>query len=376
MGVATGLAVLGTALWLILLLLPWRPWGTRERLEAQPGPDDDDLPDGSAISVLIPARNEAAVLGTTLDALRHQARGLRILVIDDQSGDATARLARERGGEVIAGTSPLPGWSGKLWALQQGLRTVTTPWVLLLDADIELAPGTLRALLDQAHSRRLDLVSLMAEPSLRHPVERLLMPAFVFFFKLLYPFALANGDNPHRAAAAGGCILVRREALQRIDAFACLHDALIDDCTLAARLKQAGFRTWIGLSHAARSLRAYSGLRPIWDMVARTAYTQLRYSPALLALCTLLMASLFWFAPLAPLLNPGYGYALGALSWMAMAVSYRPTLRYYGLSTLWALALPLVGTLYLAMTWTSALRYWRGTRSHWKGRRYETPTAG
>ena len=372
MSVTTGLVILGTALWLIILLLPWRPWSTREQLEARSG---CDLSDAGAITVLIPARNEAAVLGTTLEALQHQARGLRIVVIDDQSGDATARLARERGCEVITGTAPAPGWSGKLWALQQGLRTVTTPYVLLLDADIELAPGTLSALRDKAGSG-LDLVSLMAEPSLRHPVERLLMPAFVLFFKLLYPFALANGDNPRHAAAAGGCILVRREALQAIDAFGCLHDALIDDCSLAARLKRAGFRTWIGLSRAARSLRAQSGLGPIWQMVARTAYTQLRYSPALLALCTLLMTSLFWFAPMAPLLEPGHGYLLGALSWMAMVVSYRPTLRYYGLSTLWSLALPLIGTLYLAMTWSSALGYWRGTRSQWKGRRYETPTAG
>jgi cellulose synthase/poly-beta-1,6-N-acetylglucosamine synthase-like glycosyltransferase len=197
------------------------------------------------------------------------------------------------------------------------------------------------------------------------------MPAFVYFFKLLYPFRLSNAPaDPYVACAAGGCILIETRALESIGGFASIRDALIDDCALARRIKRAGFRTWIGLTHSARSLRAYPSLASIWDMVARTAYTQLHYSTTLLGLCTAVMLCAFP-APLAALVWAGWDAAMVAAVTLLMAmVSYRPVLRYYGLGTAWALGLPVVACLYLGMTWSSAIRYWGGARSLWKGRRY------
>ncbi|MBX6420977.1 MAG: glycosyltransferase [Nevskia sp.] len=350
-----------------LLLAPWRPWSTRERLETAGAVPHADL---SEITALIPARNEAALLPRSLAALTAQGRGLRVVVIDDQSEDGTAQIARRFPGvEVIAGT-PLPaGWSGKLWALEQGLRTVRTPRVLLLDADIELAPGLLARLLERQRRHHLQLVSLMADLRRTSFWDKLLLPAFVYYFKLLYPFALSNAPRfKSIAAAAGGCVLVETEALRAIGAFASLRDALIDDCTLARRIKRAGMRTWIGLSRGAVSLRPYGTLRAIHDMVARSAFTQLGYSTPLLLLVTAIFAGVYW-APLG-LLATSTGW-LAALSLAALALGYVPTLRYYGLAPGWALLLPLTATLYLAMTWSSALRYFRGVRSQWKGRRYE-----
>lgn len=245
----------------------------------------------------------------------------------------------------------------------------------MLDADIELAPGIVVELQQKARNENLALVSLMAEPPMKNFIERLLMPAFIFFFKLLYPFGLANRPVSRVAAAAGGCILVETQALRTIGAFANLHNALIDDCTLAAHIKRAGLHTFIGLSHAARSHRGYQDLKPIWEMVARTAYTQLRYSFILLVSCTLIMTSMFLAAPLAfLLLSAQDAYLVSALAWMAMFFTYMPTLIYYQRSPLWGFALPVIGTLYLAMTWISALRYWRGERACWKGRSYESNT--
>ena len=377
MEVILGLAILGMLCWWSIILLPWRPWSTREKLEVT------DKAEGflasqsslSDITVLIPARNESAYVGRTLQAVNKQGSGLRIILIDDQSMDDTALQAKAGGAEVLSGSTPPPGWSGKLWALEQGLKKVQTPYTLLLDADIELSPGIVHALLHKAQSEKVALVSLMAAPPLMNFIERLLMPAFIFFFKLLYPFELANKSSSRIAAAAGGCILVETQALHTIGAFANLHNALIDDCTLAGHIKRAGLRTWIGLSHAAQSHRGYEGLTPIWEMVARTAYTQLRYSIVLLILCTVIMASMFLTAPFIFLWMPTEEiYIVSLLAWSGMVLSCLPTLRYYQRSPLWAVALPVIGTLYLAMTWTSAIRYWRGERASWKDRRYESKT--
>ena len=355
-------------LWLAVILVPWRPWSTREHLEAE----ERDAPrvDLDGIGALVPARNEAVLIGTTVAALAQQGTGLRILVIDDQSTDDTALHAQRAGAEILS-SAPLPeGWTGKLWALEQGYRRTTTPYLLLLDADILLAPGTVRALRAQLELSGAQLVSLMATPRLGSFWERLLLPAYVYFFKLLYPFRLANGPSPHFAAAAGGCVLLERRVLEEIGGFAALRGALIDDCTLARRAKQSGFRTWIGLTHAARSLRESARLHDIWDMVARTAYTQLHYSSFWLGACTLLMLLAFAI-PVAGLLAPEpVGRALSGAALVFLCLSYVPLLRYYGLSALRAPTLPLVAGLFLAMTWSSALRYWRGTRSAWKGRVY------
>lgn len=359
-------AVVGTILWLVVLLLPWRPWRTAERLEVSSPPDTGDLSDMTA---LIPARDEAESIVTVVEALRGQGAGLRIVVIDDGSTDGTAALARSAGAEVLTG-APLPeGWSGKLWALEQGRRAAATPLLLLVDADILLLPGTVAAL-RRRQGESVQMVSVMARLRMAGTWERLLLPAFVYFFKLLYPFRLANGPSRRFAAAAGGCILIESRCLKAIGGFGALRGAVIDDCTLARRVKAAGFRTWIGLTHAAVSLRRCPALADIWAMVARTAYPQLRRSPALLMVCTLVMAVAFWAPPAAAITLSGYPASIGAAGWAAMVLAYVPTLRYYRLSPLWAAAMPLIGTLYLAMTWTSAINHWRGRGNAWKGRRY------
>ena len=364
-------SIFGAICWWVLMLLPWRPWSTREQIEPNASINHNKTLDN--ITVLIPARNEGPYIQHTLDNVKAQGLGLRIIVVDDQSTDDTAEQARRLGVRVISGETLPVGWSGKLWALEQGLQEINTAYTLLLDADIELAPGIVATLQHKAHQENLAFVSLMAEPSMRSFVERLLMPAFILFFKLLYPFGLANKPTSRVAAAAGGCILVETKALRSAGAFASLHDALIDDCTLAARIKRMGLRTWIGLSHAVRSHRSYKTLAPIWDMVARTAYTQLNYSLVLLSICTIIMMAMFWFAPLMLLIKPIEDvYIVGVLVWVAMLFAYTPTLFYYRRSPLWVFTLPIIGTLYLAMTWTSAVRYWRGERASWKNRQYES----
>ncbi|HBV21766.1 MAG TPA: glycosyltransferase [Nitrosomonas sp.] len=366
-------AILGTACWGGVLLLPWQPTSTCEQIE--PKPEMRFNQNLSNITVLIPARNEAVYIQHTLENVKTQGEGLQIIVIDDQSADDTAQLAREKGARVITGAPPPTGWSGKLWALEQGLREVRTPYTLLLDADIALSPGIIATLREKAETKKHALVSLMATPSMDNTIERLLMPAFIFFFKLLYPFGLANKSDSCVAAAAGGCILVETRVLNAAGAFGSLHDALIDDCTLAARVKHAGNSTWIGLSHAACSHRGYHKLETIWEMVSRTAYTQLNYSFILLMMCTIIMVTMFWFAPFTFLLLPDQKtYMISALAWTAMLLAYRPTLIYYHRSPFWVFALPVIGTLYLAMTWTSAMRYWRGERARWKDRQYESKT--
>jgi hopene-associated glycosyltransferase HpnB len=354
-------------IWFGTLLAPWFPWSTRERIEADPAAAPD--PDLDQVTVLIPARNEAEVIGTTLAGLRSQGPGLQVVVVDDQSGDDTARIAQSFPNTRVISGKPLPaGWAGKLWALEQGRAEVRTPLTLLLDADIELKPGLLAALLRHKRARQLHFVSLMADLRRTSFWDRLLLPAFVYYFKLLYPFALSNSRFRHVAAAAGGCVLVDTAALRNVGAFASLRGALIDDCTLARQVKGAGYRTWVGLSRGVVSLRPYGNLRSIHDMVARSAYTQLHYSTLLLLAVTLVFAFAYWL-PLAGLFVPG-ARGLSALALLVMALGYWPTLRYYGLSPLWLLLKPLGATLYIGMTWSSAIRYWRGVRSRWKDRVY------
>ncbi|GAB3675062.1 glycosyltransferase [Salinisphaera aquimarina] len=365
-----GVAIVAAIIWLGLLAQPWQPWRMRERFVADADDADGDLSD---TTVLIPARDEAETLGRTLAALAHQGRGLRVIVIDDHSGDGTAAVARRAGLldlDIIAAAPLPPGWTGKLWALEQGREHVTTARLLLLDADIEIAPGTIAGLRARAIREDRQLVSLMAALRMHSTAERLLMPAFIYFFKLLYPFALSNAGSRFVAAAAGGCVLLDARVLDAIGGFASLRDAVIDDCTLAARVRAAGGRTWVGVTHAAVSLRGYDDFASIHAMVARSAFTQLRYSRILLAACTLVMAVMFWVPPLALLVGDAPTRAVAALALLAMLVSYLPTLRYYRLRRAWALLLPVTGTLYLGMTWSSALRYWRGLRTAWRGREY------
>lgn len=364
---ALWLAAPAAIVWFGTLLAPWRPWSTRERIEPDAGTAGEA--DLGEITVLIPARDEAEVIGTTLAGLQAQGRGLNVVLVDDQSTDATAQIAAAFPNTRVISGKPLPaGWAGKLWALEQGKAEVRTPLTLLLDADIELRPGLLAALLRHKQAHGLHFVSLMADLRRTSFWDRLLLPAFVYYFKLLYPFALSNSRFRHVAAAAGGCVLVDSAALHRAGAFASLRNALIDDCTLARQIKGAGYRTWVGLSRGVVSLRPYGNLGSIHEMVARSAFTQLYYSNLLLLLVTLIFAAAYWL-PLAALFVPG-AQGLAAAALLAMALGYWPTLRYYGMSPLWLLLTPLGATLYLAMTWSSAIRYWRGMRSRWKGRVY------
>jgi hopene-associated glycosyltransferase HpnB len=364
------LITLGSLTWPIILLLPWKPWSTRERLEKHGSMPEIDLSD---ITVLIPARDEAAVITRTLAALEPQGKNLGVIVIDDQSSDGTADLAKKsfRGDLRVLSGKPLPdGWVGKLWALEQGRRLTATELIVLLDADIELAPGTIAALKSKLKAKSCDLVSLMAELRLQTLWEKILSPAFIFFFKLLYPFALGNDPRFRLGVAAGGCLLIRTDTLQAIGGFGSLRSSIIDDCALAKKVKLLGGKTWIGLTHSARSQRPYPSLGSFWSMVARTAFTQLRYSVLLLLVTTLSMLLLFW-CPVLGIFHPSMSArAVACLGLVSMLVAYLPVVRFYRQSPFLVLTLPVVASLYLLMTWSSALRYWRGQRSVWKGRRY------
>ena len=362
--------LLGAAIWLSILLLPWRPWSTHEALDASSPSADEDLSD---ITVLIPARNEAAMIQNTLSALQAQGHNLNIIIVDDQSTDNTAQTARDAGVQtllVVAGQPLPPGWSGKLWALEQGRSYIRTSHTLLLDADIKPQPGIVAELKKTMREENVHLISLMAVLRMKTFWERLLMPPFVYFFKLLYPFRLSNSQSSKVAAAAGGCILLETRLLDEIGGFQSLKGELIDDCGLARRIKAKGFRTWIGLTRSLNSLRPYNGLIAIWNMVARTAFTQLRYSAFALILCSVLMIASFLMPAIGLLLPSFTTKFISAVALSGMMLSYLPTLKFYKVSYWWALAMPLIGLVYLAMTWTSAFRYWLGKGSQWKGRAY------
>lgn len=366
------LSIAAMSLWLLIVVLPWRPWSTREVLEYDSG-DASRSAGLEDVTVVIPARNEAQLIHTTLLALAAQGPQVNVIVIDDHSDDGTAAQAGSVNAlehlEVIP-SDPLPeGWSGKLWALQQGLARVRTRYMLLLDADISVDPGVLATLLAKLRSGEARFVSVMASLRMESVWERLLMPAFIFYFRMLYPFQLANSADRRFAAAAGGCIVLETETLRSLGGFAAIRGAVIDDCALAACFKNAGYRTWIGLSHRVVSLRRYERLAPIWEMVARTAYAQLRYSPLYLVFCIGLLVLLYWI-PVLAILAPAPPQLPALISCAAMYFIYLPTLRFYGINPAWGLTQPLIASLYLMMTFSSALRYWRGERSRWKGRVY------
>ncbi len=358
-------------IWLAILLLPWRPWGTQEVLDSPSTPLDSDLSD---ITILIPARNEAHLIGATLSSLKTQGSGFSVIVVDDRSTDETASVAKASGIEklrIISGEFLPEHWSGKVWALEQGFRHVDTPLTLLLDADIQLGPGIVAALKRKLKENSFQLVSLMAHLKMVGFWERLLMPAFVYFFKMLYPFRLSNSRFTGVAAAAGGCILMETRVIREMGGFHAIRNELIDDCALAKRVKRSGYRTWIGLTHSVRSLRSYDDLAGIWNMVARTGFCQLHYSVVLLLITTVMMVLVFWL-PVAGLFFPAtISRIVSAAAFGASVLSYLPTLRFYKRSSGWAIILPLIGTLYLAMTWSSAIRFWLSEGPNWKGRFYK-----
>jgi len=390
-------AALSLGVWLYLLLCHGAFWRCDQRLDDDGAAAPVAWPDVVAV---VPARNEEGVIGRSLGSLLAQdyPGRFRVILVDDHSEDATrtiaTRIAAEAGtGErlTVTGARPLPaGWTGKLWAVSEGVRQAAegTPgprYLLLTDADIHHDPGSLRRLVAKAEADRLDLVSLMVLLDHEGFWAGLLIPAFVFFFQKLYPFRWVNDHRNPMAAAAGGCILVRREALEAAGGIAAIRGALIDDCTLAAAIQanpgtgETG-RLWLGLTTRLHSLRPYTRFREIWDMVARTAYTQLRHSPWLLAATLTAMVLVYLVAPLVVLAWPVDHVRLAGLlalaTWALMILAYRPTLRLYGKPTAAAVLLPVVGLLYSLMTVASAVRHWRGRGGQWKGRVHQSVLKG
>ena len=361
-------------IWTIILLLPWQPWNINEIFYAEDSEIDQELKD---ITVLIPARNEVAVIKRTLQSVINQGKGINIILVDDETTDGTADIARDTVGislQIIKG-HPLPeGWVGKLWALEQGRKKLNTTYTVLLDADIELGSGVINKMLNHLNDNNIQFMSLMVTPTMISYWEKLLMPAFVYFFKLLYPFSLANNPISKVAAAAGGCIFMKTEIFEKIDGYNSIKSELIDDCSLAYQVKLAGYRTWIGLTHSACSIRSYKKLWDICEMIARNAFTQLRYSILLLILISVVMLLAFLIPVLILVTSQGGAryFAVGAL--LIMGLTYLPTLKFYYRSIIWVFNLPLIAFLYLAITWYSALRYWCGVRSQWKTRVYRSTT--
>jgi hopene-associated glycosyltransferase HpnB len=365
------LAALAALLWIGFALLPWRPWSNREVFDEMEGSYSDEVL--NEITVVMPARNEAEVIVQSLQSLRGQGPSVKIILIDDRSDDATVEKAyqvRSANLRVIQSQPLPPGWTGKLWALEQGRQLVGTPYTLLLDADIELDRGVLKALKEKMHQEAVPFISLMAAPSMSVGWEKLLMPAFVYFFKVLYPFRLVNSRRAKIAAAAGGCILMESKLLDQIGGFASIKSAVIDDCALAQRVKSHGIRIWLGLTHSVKSVRRYPCLKEIWDMVARSAFAQLRYSVGLLVLCTLSMLLVYEVPVILLAAQNILIRSLALVSLAIMFLTYIPILRFYRRSWVWGLGLPLVAAVFLAMTWTSAIRYWGGEHTRWKGRAY------
>ncbi|HZT29676.1 MAG TPA: glycosyltransferase [Bryobacteraceae bacterium] len=320
---------------------------------------------------MIPARDEAATIGVAIASLAGQdyPGPFHIFLVDDHSSDGTAEAARAAAGPdrlTVLVAPPLPpGWSGKLWALARGVAEATPrnpAYLLFTDADIVHAPGSLSRLVAHALAGGFHLVSLMVRLHCRSFVEKALIPAFVFFFFLLYPPAWTADPRKRTAGAAGGCLLIRRDALERMGGIAAIRGEWIDDCALAARVKQRGGRLWLGLGADTYSLRAYAGFAAIGSMISRTAFTQLRYSPWLLAGTVAGMLVTYVLPPLA------VATAAGAAAWLLMMLAYTPTLRYYGRSLLWAPCLPLVSLFYTAATLHSAVEHRRGRGGAWKGR--------
>lgn len=334
------------------------------------------------VVAIIPARNEADVIGQSLGSLLRQdyRRLVWIVIVDDQSSDGTRDIAEraaaevavhpsyERTVEIVAGEAVPQGWTGKLWALNQGLAAVkeSSEYVLFLDADIALAPQVLQGLVNAAQQSGAVLTSLMVTLRCRGRAERWLVPAFVFFFQMLYPFSWVNDRRRSTAAAAGGCMLVHRKTLAESGGLEALRGAIIDDCTLGAQMKRRG-PIWLGLTRDAVSLRAYDFVG-FGRMVARSAFAELRYSTLRLFGTLAGMGLVFLAPPLLVLFAGGWARAAGAAAWLMMALAFAPTLRFYRRPVSSGVALPAVAAAYALFTFQSAAQYWRGKGAVWKDR--------
>jgi hopene-associated glycosyltransferase HpnB len=358
------------AAWLYLAFGRDMFWLFRER------DGDERLPAPAhwpSVTAIVPARDEADVIARSLGSLIAQNYGgdFRIVLVDDQSDDGTAIAARALGGgnvTVLSGTPRPPGWTGKLWALQQGLEAAgASDYVWFTDADIAHAPDNLARLVARAESAGLVLTSQMARLSARTMVEHFLIPAFVFFFAMLYPFGAVNDPRRRTAAAAGGCMLARRDALEAAGGIEAIRRNIIDDVSLAGRMKAQG-PVWLGLSNRAVSLRPYEHLSGIRRMVARSAYAELKFSPLRLAGTILGLVMVYLAPPATALFAWGSSQLAAWTACILMVAMMQPILRLYRLSPLWGLALPIIAAFYAAFTLDSAWAHWRGRGGMWKGR--------
>jgi hopene-associated glycosyltransferase HpnB len=390
--IVTALSFLPLAIWAYLLFGRGWFWLCGERDDAVASRDQFQLPDAPDlwpdVVAVIPARDEADMIGRSVGALLRQDYPGRfsVVVVDDQSADGTAAAALTAATalgaagrlRIIAGSAVPRGWTGKLWAMRQGLAAVEAgaaapEFVLFSDADIAYAPHMLRRIVAIARAKNSALASLMVKLRCESPAERWLAPAFVFFFQMLYPFAWVNDPKRSVAAAAGGCMLARRETLAAAGGLEALRGALIDDCALGALMKRQG-PVWLGLTEGADSLRAYPAFADFRRMVARSAFAELRYSPLRLAGAVAGMFVTYLAPPLLAMFAHGLAQAAGALAWAAMAVSLAPALRLYRRSLAGGLALPAIALAYVAFTLESAAQYWRGRGGYWKGR-VQAPTS-
>lgn len=348
---------------------------------------DDDISKQESLErwprvvTIVPARDEAGTIARTVESLAKQEYPgeLRVVIVDDHSEDGTGKLAQEAAGRagacervlILQGAALENGWTGKLLAMRQGVESSAAreaEYFWFTDADIEHAPDTLRRVVQRAERNKLDLVSLMALSQVNSFPERVLIPPFLYFFLKLYPPSWTASRKRKTAGAAGGCILLRRAALERIGGLGAIRGEVIDDCTLAKAVKRSGGGIWLGLTRKSVSLRTYASFTEIQDLIARTAFTQLGYSGLLLA-GTLLGMSITYLLPVIctfsaqPLV-----WRLGLAAWALMAITYLPTVRFYRMSPLWAATLPVAAAFYTYATWVSAMRYWLGRGGQWKGR--------
>jgi hopene-associated glycosyltransferase HpnB len=374
--IALGLSAVALATWIYLVFARGLFWLGRER-DNTPVRRPAVLP---SVAIVVPARNEADSIAesvTTLTAQDYAA--LNLVLVDDDSDDGTADVARKAAAAIgaaerltiVSNTSLPSGWTGKLWAVKQGIAAAEAKfapkYLLLTDADIVHDADTVSWLVGHAEAHNLVLTSLTARWRCENLAERVHIPAFIFFFQMLYPFAWVNDPKNDMAGAAGGCMLVRTDALRAAGGIDAIHGALIDDCALAVELKKQG-PIWLGLTDRVRSIRPYPDWGDIRRMVARSAYAQLRYSPLMLAGTVIGLALTYLVPPFMALFATGWAQILGIVTWALMALSFQPTLRFYRLSPLWGVALPAISFLFMLYTLDSAYQYAAGKGGAWKGR--------